>query len=404
MTTLPTTALQRFRYEAQSPAGRALSGAITAGDLDEARGTLEAMGLRIVELEAQPDTARRAAPLRGSDFLAFNQQLAQLTDAGLPIEQGLRLIAQDMRSAKLAESVRRVAEDLEQGAPLAEAFERHRGQFPPLYGRLIDAGVRSNRLPGVLFNLGRHLDLVQRLRAALWHTAAYPIILLLGLVLVLGFIGVVIVPPFEAMMADFDQELPTLTAVVFELAGRTLALLIGAAVVAALIPLAWGAARASGRSQALVDHVLLPIPLIGPILRRNLVARWCDALRLGVEAGLDLPAAIGLAGDATASPLAQRDGERLVRALEEGRPINEPRKLAVVPATVPAAIHLAAQGHDLPGLLANLAAMYQEQAEMRLSSLQALLTPMILLVLAFTLGGVVAALFLPLIKLLQSVM
>ena len=100
--------------------------------------------------------------LGGDDFVAFNQQLAQLAKAGLPLERGLRLIAADLGRGRLARAITEVADELERGTPLAEAFDRHRGRFPSLYGRLVDAGVRSGNLSEVLLNLGRHLDMGQR--------------------------------------------------------------------------------------------------------------------------------------------------------------------------------------------------------------------------------------------------
>ena len=96
---------------------------------------------------------------------------------------GLRLIAADLRGGggALSRTVEQVAAELERGTPLPEAFEKYKGQFPSLYGRLVGAGVRAGNLPGVLFNLGRHLELVQRLREALWRSLAYPLAILVGL-------------------------------------------------------------------------------------------------------------------------------------------------------------------------------------------------------------------------------
>src|SRR4051812_18058487 len=118
-----------FTYAATTAAGEKLSGTVDAADADAARRQLEALALRIETIGETPSTSR-ARPLRGQEFLAFNQQLAQLTRAGLPIEQGLRLIAEDLGSGRMAEATRQIAEDLERGQPLAEAFERRRTTFP----------------------------------------------------------------------------------------------------------------------------------------------------------------------------------------------------------------------------------------------------------------------------------
>ncbi len=398
-----TQPLGRFTYQAQTTQGRTLSGVIEAGTADEARDSLTDMGLRVLEIE-QTDRTHGASPIRGGEFMAFNQQLAQLTAAGLPVEVGLRLIARDMRSGRLAESVSRVASELESGAELSEAFEKHRRLFPPLYGRLIDAGVRSNQLPAVLFNLGRHMEVMQRLRGTLWRAASYPLVVLMAMMAVLVMIGYLIVPQFEEIFVDFDTDLPMLTLLVMYVAKWMLPIAIGIGALIVLSMLAWAGLRMAGKSQAVLDYVVMPLPLIGAVLRRNLIARWCDALKLGVQSGMDLPASLELAGDAVGSPILRRDGNALIETLESGRPLNEHPHLKITPEAVPAAIHLASHRHDLPSLLENISQMYQQQAEIRLATLHSILSPIMLILLASVIGLVISALFLPLVKLMQAVM
>src|SRR3954447_25575504 len=124
-----------FAYVAQTFDGKPMTGTIDASSLDDAAKRLAALSLRIIRLDPaqHPATAPRAKPLSGEDFAAFNQQLAHLSAAGLPIEQGLRLIAEDLRHGGWAQWVREVSEDLERGVPLGEALKPHKKQFPPLY-------------------------------------------------------------------------------------------------------------------------------------------------------------------------------------------------------------------------------------------------------------------------------
>src|SRR5436305_728989 len=188
------TATAIFSYQAQTDEGLRLSGTIDAGDAESAMERLQALRLRVVELS--PAAPVRGKAIRGDAFLAFNQQLAQLTAAGLPVEQGLRLIAADVRSGRLARTIRQVAEELERG-----------------------------------------------------------------------------------------------------------------------VPLAWQVLRSTGREGGIVERLVMPLPLVGPVLRFALVARWCDAARLAVSAGLDLPAAIEMAADATGSKGLAEDGREMISLL-----------------------------------------------------------------------------------------
>lgn len=390
-----------FRYDAQGDDGQRVSGDIDAPGPDTAVARLGAMGLRALHIEPA-GAGGTARPLRPDDFLAFNQQLAYLAKAGLPLEQGLRMIGADIGRGRLGRTIQDVADDLERGTPLSEAFDKHRGRFPNSYGSLIDAGIRSGDLAGVLLSLGRHLEMVQRLRGTLWRAMAYPLMVIVALLLVLGFIGVFILPRFQEIFDEFQLRLPLQTQILLDLAPFAPLLLGLAAMIIFGGPFLWGLLRMTGRDAAATDYLVLPLPMVGRVMRLSLVARWCDALRLGVSAGLDLPRAVTLASDATGSPRLRRDGAALVVMIESGAAL-EPTRLSVLPPTVPAAIEFAAGRHDLPTTLRTLSELYERQAETRLASIPVLLSPLLLILIAVSVGYMISALLVPLFRIINAI-
>jgi type II secretory pathway component PulF len=397
---MTTDAPNTFAYQAQTPDGLRMSGTVDAPDVGEATRRLVELGLRVSEIAPAPRAARPRA-LRATDFAAFNQQLAHLAKAGLPLEHGLRLVAADLHSGRLSRTVELVAAELERGTPLEQAFERHAAHFPPLYGRLVAAGVRAGNLPGVLFNLGRHLELVQRLREALWRALAYPIAILAGLSLVLILIGLWVLPKFEELYADFRLNLPAITKVLIAVGRATPTLAAVGLAVMVGVPLLWLVLRAAGREGAATDFVARYVPLVGPVIRRSLAARWCDLLHVAIASGMDLPAAIRLASEATGSPALVRDGEALARQLEAGHPLS-PQPGALLPASVPATIQFAAGFNDLSTTLEALGEMCQRQAEVRVAAIPAIVTPAFVLLLGLAVGLIVLGLFLPMVTLIQG--
>ena len=398
---MTTVSPSTFAYHAQTPDGLRMSGTVDAADVHEAGRRLGELGLRVLEIGPSPH-APRPRPLRASDFAAFNQQLAHLAKAGLPLEHGLRLIAADLRNGRLSRTVELVAAELERGTPLGEAFEKHRAQFPPLYGRLVEAGVRAGNLPGVLFNLGRHLEVVQLLREALWRALAYPLMVTMGMALIVVFLGLFVLPQFELIFGEFKVRLPWATRWLLKLSKVSVPLAVALAAGIVGTPLLWGIVRAAGWGGRLTDLAARRMPLVGPVLRRNLVARWCNALRIGVAAGMDFPAAIAIAGDATGSPALRRDGQQLIATLEAGRPLTAAGTLRLLPPTIPATLHFAGGHHDLATTIDALGEMYQRQAELRLAAIPAILTPLMVLAIALMIGFVVFALVAPLVMLFNS--
>jgi type II secretory pathway component PulF len=393
--------LRVFAYEAQTDDGQRVSGTMEAVDAEQAMNRLRTMRVRVLELNLASPRPSPAKTLRGEEFIAFNEQLAQLAKAGLPLEQGLRLIASDIQGRRLKTTIQQLAAELEKGTPLDQAFDKFQDRFPPLYSRLIRAGVRSGDLSGMLLGLGRHLELIQRLRAVLWRTFSYPLFVLIAIGLLISFLGIVVLPQYETIFKDFNMRLPGITELILALKHIAPALLVLIVAVVVLGPLFWGLLERLGYSTAIVERVLWPAPLVGPVLKANAVARWCDAVKLGVGAGMDLPAAIELASDATRSRRLSVDGKELIEVLSHGRPLVS-AQTRVIPATVPAAIQFASEAHDLPGTLGSLSEMYQRQAELRLSALPGVLTPLMVLLIAVLIGFVVMGLMLPLVTLIQG--
>jgi type IV pilus assembly protein PilC len=412
-----------FPYRAKAPNGQEISGTINAAGATDARAKLESLGLTDVQVqsEAAPTstTVSRSSVLRGEDFLVFNQQLAQLTGAGLPVEQGLRLVAREMNRSSMQQTLNLVAEELEKGKTLPQAVAAHRNKFPPLYSELIDAGIRAGNLSGILLNLGNHLTLIRRLQAMLWQTLSYPVIVIVGFFAVLYFILVQLVPRWEPILGGvsgqefwvraggtFHQtefEIPGITRALFVVSNfvSSIPIVIILAIAALIIFIAWGFLHFAGRDGRLAERIILPLPLIGVVLRRNLVSRWCHAVALAVDAGMDLPGAIKLADDATASPKLQSDGAALISALSAGQPLSAAEHPKVIPGTVIAAIEASADRPDLPLTLRALSQMYQQQAELRVNSIQAILTPIVLLLVGLCIGGLMFAMFQPLLTILN---
>lgn len=414
--------MSAFAYEAQTHQGEPVTGTVDAAELSIAEQKLAAMGLRVSSIKPA-DAPKPKRSLGAADFLAFNQQLAQLTAAGLPVERGLRLIGADLRRGRLKLTIDSLATELEKGQSLEEAFAAHRNQFPPLYSQVVEAGIRGGNLPAVLLALGRHLDTTRNLRTELVRTIAYPMMILLAIGILMVFLSQAVFPQLISTYADiigatgpkwrafnpktwnvvefeFDVNLPLVTRVVYAASlylGPAIAL---AALVCLVMPLLWGMAPGSGLSR-LMDAVLWRVPLVGPVIRRSLVARWLDALSIALTAGLDLPNAMSMANNAVASPRVARDVRAIIAALEAGRPLDTVSGLAVIPQSLPSILQIAATAGNLPEAAALLADSHRQQAETRIGIIPTVLTPILMTLVALVVAGLLLAMLAPLGKMLN---
>jgi type II secretory pathway component PulF len=219
------------------------------------------------------------------------------------------------------------------------------------------------------------------------------------------FILVQVLPQFKGIFKTFGAELPVVTQVVMGLSDIMVDggfwIVIGgiSAIFLAVFVLLW----MTGNDRSVAERFLLHMPLIGPVFRRNLIARWCDAVGLGVESGMDLPAAIAMADDAIGSNTLRGDGKAIVEAISSGQRVHQARAGKILPPLVIAGIELAATRNDLPQGLRSLSRLYEDQAELRLSAVEAILTPMLIVFMGLLVALMVMAVFAPLISLIQSV-
>jgi len=397
--------LATFAYQAQSADGNAFAGTIDASAIDDASRQLQLLHLHVTRLEPAKKNPP-AAPFRSEDFLAFNQQLAQLTTSGLPIERSLKLMAAELTDKRQTTALQRITDELEKGTPLAAAFATQQGSFPPLYARLLEAGVQSNNLPAMLLNLGRHVQMLQRLRAAWWRSASYPLMVLFSLLLVMALIWFYVMPQFRPIATGqiFNRNGwgdPNIEWYLFITGTISYAIMgvIALVLMTVLIVCVIGKTAAGAR---LVERFFLPLPLIGPILKWNLIARWCDALHLGVQGGLALPAALGLAQDAVQSEKLYADSQALIDLVNAGQSLDTAVETRLLPPLVPASLQMGIDKNDLPAAAALLTQMYEEQAEIRLAILPRVLSPLLLILCASCVGLAVASVLMPLVMVIRA--
>ncbi|MFT3789294.1 MAG: type II secretion system F family protein [Tepidisphaeraceae bacterium] len=419
-----------FRFVATTSTGLPMRGSIDALDADDARRQLIAAGMSNVSVDAPVEAPRVAepvnpvGPLGADELIAFNQQIIQLSRAGLPLEHGLQLLAEDLGRGRLRDATVALQQDLAAGVPLDVAIGKHRGAFPSGYAGLIDAGLRSGRLPEVLLTVGRHLTLVERLKSELTRALSYPLVVLIAIVALAAFLTHLVLIPLRAMLVrmlgtrlpdwssgssrrNYDPPtVPWVTDIAIFF-GHWMPWVLGVLVIGAL--LAWlmrPALRRSGTDVRLRDFAAR-LPLIGPALRDSLIARWCSVAQIGVNAGVDLPAAIEMASTAIGSPALRADGALLAGAVERGDEDSmrhRPTGLRMMPPIVPSTIVASSRVGSLNDALTVLSEDFRQQAEVRASRLPTILLPILLIVLAALVIGLIASIFLPIFSLVRPFM
>ncbi len=392
-----------FEYNALTAGGRLMKGTIEAGSQAEAGKLLEDMELNVNSLQKSERT-RPQTPVGRSEFLLFNQQLASIAKAGIPLERGLRELSKDISSRSMRRLIDSIAADLEAGAGIEEAFEKHQKSFPPLYGRILKAGVETGRLGEMLTSLNRHIEMSTATRRIIFEALTYPAVVFVLASIIVTCLFIFVIPSFEDILADLTGgSLPPLTQAFFVMSENimTFWVTVGSVVAAAVAAQIILSSSREGRS--LKERIMMKIPIIGRVYHSSLLSRLTEAMAMMVSAGNDMPTCLRLASGASGSERLSTESEAVAGQVEQGANILEAAQhCRVIPRLVFYSVQVGSQRNELQDNLYSLGHMYSTQARTAQAKLQSILLPVMIVLLGCFIALMVLSMFLPMVQVVTS--
>ncbi len=393
-----------FEYSAMTASDRLMKGIIEAGSVQEATELLEQMRLKVNSLEkALPE--RPKTLIARTEFLLFNQQLASLTKAGIPLEKGLRELSKDVASRPMRKLIDSIAIDLEAGMSIERAFEKRKEHFPPLYGRMLKAGVETGRLSEMLTSLNRHIEITNQTRRIVFEATAYPAVVFVMGSVIMTFMMLFLIPKFEGILREMlgGNQLPALTQLVLSLSGHVLYfwLVIGC-LVAGLVAVNT-IFRSFPEGRRIREAIILHIPAFGALYHSTILSKMAEAMAMMVAAGCDMPTCLRLGPDATGSETLRKEGDIIAGQIEKGAGILDAGQFCrVMPRFFLYSIQLGSQRNELQDNLRSLGDMYAQQVRSAQTRLQGLLLPVMIIIVGFFIMLCILAMFLPMIRIITT--
>ena len=396
-----------------TPAGEVVTRTIEAAGVTEARARLEREGFRVFNV-MPPKTSGVAAltqfgrsgahpRVKANDFLLFNQQLAALVRAGIPILQSISMLRKRAASARLRAVLGDVEDKIRGGAALSEAFAAQGSIFPRIYTASILAGERSGALDEVLRRyvtyMRRNVALRRKIRGAL----AYPTFLLIASAAMVTFLTVYVVPRMSELFSGFGNELPTITQIVVAIS-RWLSsnvfwfapLLVGVAVVLVI----WSRTPAG---RLTLHGIILRIPLAGNLVVQLSVAQATRSLATLLAGGITLVESWEIASESITNLELRRRSSAILPMIREGRSFTESLEAAGwMPPLAIDMIGIGERSGSLREMLDEVAVFYDAESEVRLEQLTTTLEPAILVVMGGVVVTILLAIYLPIIQSISS--
>jgi type IV pilus assembly protein PilC len=392
-----------------TPAGEVVTRTVEAHGVNEARARLEREGFRVFNV-TPPKTSgvttltrlggRGGQPrVKANDFLIFNQQLAALVRAGIPILQAIAMLRKRAASARLRAVLGDVEEQIRGGAALSQAFASQGSIFPRIYTASILAGERSGALDEVLLRyvtyMRRNVALRRKIRGAL----AYPLFLLFASGCMVTFLTVYVVPRMSDLFSGFGTELPIVTQIVLGLSRWLSSNVIwfGPLFIGGAIALFLWSRTESGRMK--VDALILKLPLAGNLVIQLSIAQATRSLATLLAGGITLVESWEIAAESITNRELRRRSSAILPMIREGRSFTESLESARwVPLLAVDMVGIGERSGSLREMLDEVAVFYDAESEVRLEQLTTTLEPAILVVMGGIVVTILLAIYLPIIQ------
>lgn len=400
-----------FNYKARFSNGMISNGSLEAQDQRAAVDKLRGQKLTVVEIkESQTNPImeflQKINPLKPSvsskELMLFSRQLSTLVTSGVPIVQGLTILA-DQADTKIFKSVIfKLRQDIEQGISITEAMAKHPDAFSQLYVSMIKAGEVGGILDTILERLSAYLEASEELKGKIKGAMVYPAVIGTVACLITLFILIFIIPTFNAIFSSFGAELPLPTRILIGLSG----LLRHYFYMVIIIPIAafmgFKKFRKSEAGLLLTDTYLLKLPLVGLLIKKVAVAKFSRTLGTLIKSGVPILQALDTVGKTSGNKVVENAIAISRNSIKEGERMADPlRKTGVFPQMVTQMVAIGEESGNLDTMLGKIADFYDQEVDVAVKGLTSMIEPVIMVGMGVLIGSIVIALFLPMFEMSQ---
>ena len=399
---MPET-IQSFKWTGINKAGKRVSGELNAADSRDAQNELIKREIEIVSLERRRmilrlPSARKKIPPQA--ILLFTRYLATLIAAGMPIMQSLEIISRDQENARMQEFVVALKANVSGGKTLGESFSQYPEYFSPLYCNLIKIGEKSGMLEKILVSLADYIEKSENLKRKVRKAMIYPAAIVTVAMLVSFILLFFVVPRFQDIFKSFGVQLPYFTRVVIGFSHflRSYWWLMAGCIIGLI---AWyrHLKRTNVAFREKMDEILLRTFIIGPILRKAIIARYTRTFAITLNAGMPLVEAMTSMADIMGNSVYSKAIMQIGSEVSHGNQLNTAmRATQLFPNLAVQMIAVGEASGSLSSMLIKVADYYEADVNEMVDNLSSLLEPIIMVVLGVIVGGFIIAMYLPIFK------
>jgi len=409
--------MANFQYIALDSRGEQTTGVVQANNETEAVASLRGQGLYPTQVVEEGKGKLAGA---GKKKGGKGKKKAKSSTGGkikpkvlmifTPLLRGLTVLGKQEPNPMLAATINNLADSVQGGSTFSESLAQHPKIFNKLFVNMVKAGELGGVLEVVLTRLAEYQEKAHKLKGKIVSAMVYPVIVMFIAVAIVTFLMLFIVPKFREMFDDMGgQQLPLISRVVFGFSENMLArpfVLPNAVWIMILTFLVWLGVTAWARTKGgrrSVDKLKLKMPIFGDIQRKSAIARFSRTLGTLVTSGVPILQALNITRDTAGNVVVSDAIDKVHEAVKEGESIVTPlQSTGIFPNLVVSMVDVGEETGQLPEMLLKIADVYDDEVDGAVTALTSILEPVMIVILALVVGAIVFALFLPLIKVIQT--
>jgi type IV pilus assembly protein PilC len=398
-----------FIWEAATKRGEGKKGEMDAADESVVRGLLRRQGLQSITVKKKPKDIKEYLPflkqgVKQKDVVVFARIFSTMINAGLPLIQCLELLAQQEQNKTFANVITSVKEDIEGGSTLHDALNKHPAVFDELFVNLVAAGESGGILDVVLSRLSNYMEKAMKLKSKVKGAMTYPASVLVISIAVVALLLMKVIPVFKKMFEGMGGELPGPTQFLVNasefMQSYFLIMLAGVA----LAIYAFRRFYRTEKGRFTVDALVLKSPVFGPLLKKVAVAKFTRTLSTMMGSGVPILEGLNIVSKTAGNVIVENAIMKTRQSISEGRTIAEPlAETNIFPSMVVQMIAVGEATGALDAMLEKIADFYDDEVDVAVEAMTALLEPFMMVFLGGVVGGMIIAMYLPIFKMASVV-
>lgn len=397
-----------FAYEGRTRSGETRRGTIEAASEDVAVQRLKAEQIGVVKVSKKSNALslfRMGRPAKERDIVVFTRQFATMIDAGLPLVQCLDILSTQADNKRFGKVLADVKHHVESGATFSDSLRRHPRVFDDLYVNLIAAGEVGGILDTILERLGAYIEKTQKLKRQIRGAMVYPIAILSVAVAVLVILMARVIPVFQQMFIEMKAgalPAPTLFVIKISQSFRKYWYLFFGFFVGSIAGLT--VMLRSNKGRRIFDAFILKVPVIGPVLRKVVVARFSRTLGTLMAAGVPILDSLEIVAKTAGNKIVAEAIMHARQKVSEGKDLASPlAETRVFPPMVVQMIGVGEQTGALDAMLQKIADFYEDEVDVAVKAMTSLLEPIMMVFLGIVVGGLIIAMYLPIFEIAGNI-